>query len=48
MIKRKPQTSFKIDAASCYIKNCRDAGTGVHYGSTAPVPFERGGIGALT
>jgi len=30
---------------------CRDAGTGVHYGGTAPLPFERGGnggTGALT
>jgi len=24
----------------------RDAGTGVHYGVTAPLPFERGGNGA--
>jgi len=45
--------------AANYISGCRnpnkvgnrDAGTGVHYGGTAPLPFERGGnggTGALT
>ena len=28
------------------ISETRDAGTGVHYGGTAPLPFERGGNGA--